>query len=783
MLHILGLDLKNVVTFKELSVDFDNNLTYVRGLNLDSDPANPTSNGAGKSLLFSAIANLRYQSVPTSTRKKSKKDILGHKGSTVGLILRPYDDGPEYEIIQSATKYSIYENGKDLQIRTVPLAEEFIRKLFPMPEITFYSTCYLSTQRPYLLQKDTDSNRLQHITEIFNLDQYSGIRDILSVKARTIKDNEVKLSVLEQRLAGLTKKLSEVSCSVTPLDYEKATGVYDNCTKRINALQNKKFELISVQRALDSLLKIETSLDRLRKQYPYKQPPAEVRKQLKGFLINARAWSDWESTVRQAKKMRADISKKLAALDIPEQSQSKCEKLLAKSSALLEIIEASIAEMRIAKKEHDRITTRLREVVAEISELGIEREDIPELDFESEISVLRSTLRLEKLLHKHDSDFECPTCMSKLEVADLKRTLKAAKKKLPELEAFACANELMAEADELTTHAPLFDIAAFEKLQQRAKNLQERIAQLEDSLATHRKAESLQSTLDSIEIPKEPSAERPKDDEERITFFIELCTSILDGLSSKAVALENHPEFADLRSVRQVAVAISEHERLVAELDAQLDNIRTKQSNAAAKVSSYQHFENTVLVYRKERNETAAEIELLKPGMSDKKILDILLKAYGPKGLRAKAAESVCKLLETNLNHYRDLIFAEPFIFEVNASDTGISILVDRNNGKADSVSDVRHLSGAESNSFQLLSMISLLPLQPTQNRINLAILDEPTAHMCSISSALFNERFLPVLREVVPNVYVITPHSYDSGPNSAEWVVQKHLGTSILKV
>ena len=173
MIHILGLDLHNVVTFKKASLDFPEGLTYVRGLNLDSDAANPTSNGAGKSLLFSTLANVLYQTTPMALKRKAKKDILRQKGSTVGLILKPGHDAPEYEILQTSSGYKIYEDGQDVEVRTIPIAEEYIRKLFPLTETKFYSTCYLSTQRPYVLQRDTDSNRLQHLSDIFNLDQYS----------------------------------------------------------------------------------------------------------------------------------------------------------------------------------------------------------------------------------------------------------------------------------------------------------------------------------------------------------------------------------------------------------------------------------------------------------------------------------------------------------------------------------------------------------------------------------------------------------------------------------
>jgi energy-coupling factor transporter ATP-binding protein EcfA2 len=98
-------------------------------------------------------------------------------------------------------------------------------------------------------------------------------------------------------------------------------------------------------------------------------------------------------------------------------------------------------------------------------------------------------------------------------------------------------------------------------------------------------------------------------------------------------------------------------------------------------------------------------------------------------------------------------------------------------------VSDVRNLSGAESNSFQLLCLISLLPLLPDNERVNLVILDEPTSHQDVVSRELFHTRYIPVLREVVPSVYVVDNHRDPLPKDAKEWVVQKQGGVSSLLV
>jgi DNA repair exonuclease SbcCD ATPase subunit len=298
------------------------------------------------------------------------------------------------------------------------------------------------------------------------------------------------------------------------------------------------------------------------------------------------------------------------------------------------------------------------------------------------------------------------------------------------------------------------------------------------AIAKHRR---LSESLADIKVPDEP--ERSQYTTAEADKHIELCSSILEAISSKSTLIESNPKFEALRSEAKVATAIAFSTAKVNDSEKAIIQIRTVQGEVAAAITQCEQFKNTNKVYRSEFEQTEAEIAKLTPSMQNKKLLEILVKVYGPKGLRAHAAQSVCKLFETNLNHYRDLIFIEPFSFSVTASDTGVSILVDRNNGDSDSISDVRNLSGAESNCFQLLSLISLLPLIPKKDRVNLVVLDEPTSHQDPKSRALFNERFLPVLREIVPCVYVITPHADDVSPDSGEWVVQKKDGVSTVKV
>ena len=140
--------------------------------------------------------------------------------------------------------------------------------------------------------------------------------------------------------------------------------------------------------------------------------------------------------------------------------------------------------------------------------------------------------------------------------------------------------------------------------------------------------------------------------------------------------------------------------------------------------------------------------------------LEVLEKAYGTKGIRTYSIKQTCKKLEQNLNYYASSIFVEDYKFIIECSESGMAILVDRNDGN---ISDVRQLSGAESGAFNLLFLISLLPLIPSRRRCNFLLLDEPLAHASDNWKVLFKNSYLPLLQEVVPAIYITTPDTKEA--------------------
>ena len=789
MIHISGLDLNNITPFKDLSVDFKEGLTYIRGVNKDSDLARPTGNGADKSRFFSAIPNVVYSSAPLSLRKKARKDMLTTKGSSIGLIVKPSASSPEYEIVQMGSKYTIFEDGKDMEMNTIPRAEAFIKGLFPISEIDFYSRCYISTQRPYALLRDSDSDRLQHIIDIARLDQYSSLQKYFSLQASSIKDNEIRLSVLEQQLLNIKKKLKAAKSSVTKEEYTVAKASYDKHAKQIEKLQTQKFNLLAQQQALQSLLVVERELDELRSKYTFKKAPGVQLKLLRKLKSDAEEWEGFNDLKRRAEKAKTKILQQISEIEekLPENSSESLSKKSKVLNKELSEVSASLSSVETVATQVAELTEELESLNAEFESLGVKKSSVDlETDYSEHIAEAKLRLKLEALLEHEDADEDsgkCPLCQGDVDFDDIRRIVKGERKALELSVKRKKAQRCLIAINDVTKRLSKlsFNKGSASELKARKKELVKSIELIDENLEHFEELAVLRKQLSAIEKPVKPSCTKPDLSVSDIEEGIELCHEIEKHLKAKNALIENHSDFASFRSEAAVVKAAEEVEALLTTLESDIRKQESSQSKSADTVASYEQYTNTVNVYKTEQQSTQAEIDKLKPSVANKKLVTILSKAYGAKGLRSYAANAYCELLQKNLNHYRDLIFAEPFEFIVEASDTGVAILVDRNNGKPDSVSDVRHLSGAESECFALLCAASLITLTPDSRKLNLIVLDEPTSHMHQVTRELFNQKFVPFLREIVPSVYIITPHEDDCGPNSSEWVVEKRKGISKL--
>lgn len=791
MLNILGLDLNSVGSFHEASVDFTSPLTYVRGVNKDTGlQARTTGNGVGKSLLFSSIANLRYGAVPASVRKNTRKEMLRLKSSSIGLILRRGED--EYELIQKASGYAIFKNGDDLKVRGIARQQEMIRELMPIPEIGFYTREFLSTLKPYPMQMSTNEQRLQHMVELHDLDQYSDIHKHFSVKAKAIKDNELRIGVLEQTVRDHEAALDKLHKSHKEAgDVVAAEKQAKNLQSQIDELASKRRELLLEVESFEALRATESKLDDLRKAYKYKMPPAELLEATRSERKAARRWEEYEAASTAASKTRSSLEKKLKRIECPEESVSDLKAAVSELEARISELSEKLDKLRKQETQYkeaessvEELTEELSALTEELSKAGTSYKSYA--DYETQISLCKAALEMRPLLeHDHEGDGKCPTCRSEVDFAKVEKLVRNAEKQLVVLKKQKAAKEKAAELKSAKRELKglSYDAEAKKKAAHTLSSAESSLEEAEQKLESRREHDRITKSLAELEVPDKP-AKQPEHTVQECDHIIEQCTEIEKQLEAKRQILRRSKiDAGKVKSLKRVETELARLSEEVSDAEAAIKSAEREKSKLDSLLLAATEYRNNVKFYEKEIESNRKKLAEFKSGSKDKKLIDILVKCYGARGLRSVAANNVCRLIEDNLNQYRDLLFYEPFVFFVEAGDAGISIMVDRNNGSPTALTDVRNLSGAESNAFSLLYCLSDLMITPSYKKTNMLILDEPTSHMDEVTRALFNERFLPAVQDLVPNVFVITPHPDDASANASEWVVEKNKGRSSVKI
>lgn len=782
MLNIKALDLKNIHIFKNISVEFDKPLTYVRGLNLDSNKRKPTSNGAGKTLLFSTILSILRENIPNSLKRRDPKALFGKKDSQIGLFVTKRSD--EYEILQTALKYNIYKNGKDQQIRTKEIARSYIENLCPLNDAAVYTTVFLTTQKQHPIQNVSDSERLSTFVSLFNLNQYEVLRQHFAKKLGAIRDNEIKLSVLEQQRLKTTKVYEELKENSKEVDIElveKAISMEKKYRNKFDETNILLAELNQQLKLFDQLLSIEKKLDKLRKVYVYKKAPDIVLTQLKNKIDLLKDWDKYNREYSFYLSRKKEISRHIVG-------DLNLDKLKNYYNDVKENFESLYKEKMIQeekRKEFMRTRNELKEINKELGELkrSSNFDEVLEVVKDSTMEELlkekvqiENILQLKSLLHKHING-KCPTCKNEIDIAVIQKLVNNAKKNAHFIETVIRVKSLLDKKSNLNKE---FDHKAHENLLNRYDECKTTLKNLEKQIEQSRQNESLKRELRSLRKPEEPD-QKCNDSLENINNDIKLCENVLELLSEKSALAKI--------AKKVLPKSVIEIEKLFSKLKQQVETaekLKIVYGNKLAKYSTiitrHNQYSQIKEVYEKELVELDRSISILKQRSQKKRTYELLVKAYGSKGLRAIAVNKICGLVEQNLNYYSPIVFAEPFSFTVATDETGVSILCKRNK-HPDSISDVRTLSGAESNNFRLLCLISLLPLIPNDRRVNLLILDEPTSHMDEVSRERFNENLIPLLKEIVPNIFIITPHKDDVRSDASEWVVVKENGFSKIEV
>lgn len=761
MIKLTDVELRNVVYFKEAKLDITRHpLTIISGRNKDSRISTETSNGAGKSLVLSVVPNLRYDQTPLAT-SKNRKDMLTSSAASITLSFVG-NDNAAYTVTQTSSKIVIERDGKDLELRTLPLQRKRLEEIFPISENEFYSYVYLQSQRPLSFQNDKPASRLHYITEIFRLDVYDRLKKFFTKKLGEIKSKQVEFDVINNQLIKVNGLLERLQWSKDKAEQlEAARGIISTLGKDAKTLQSRIEKLKAALAVCDQY-------DKLRKQRK-KLKPAISAKEARAELQLHDELREYESDMASYNAQVKQLTEQLAELGKPK-NRAKLEKQLKGLQKLMvaeeKVLEQEFEKRQKAKALREKADDAAKDVLAAGGKL--KKAEMTAIFgtkiHEDNLLKYQAVMQLESIVDDC-ADGECPTCQQSVNIKKFKKQLaearegvKHAKQQIRLIE--ACAAYVTAEAKASKID---FDEEAFVARRDGYRAAAAETEKLEAQLEIVERIDKLTARLGKLKQPKPPKTV-PSHTRKQLAEILEQ-HSELHRINSLIESLESQHGTLDKDALSNKLDATSAR---YAKIERKYIKAQDVVSTLGSKASEYK-------VLRRERKDAIEKLAALEPIIAQRDLYKSLEKAYA-KDLKVYAANQVLSQIEQNLNRYSNLIFAEPFKFSVYADDKGVHCMVDRGHGKK---SDVRLLSGAESDAFRLLFFWVMLIMVEDERRTNFAVLDEADAHMDETTQALFIERFLPALRTLVPNIFVITPKDRNLYSECAYLTVVKHKGQS----
>lgn len=771
---ILGktLKLENVVYFEKASFSFDKNsgLVVVTASNKDSRVGDDYNNGAGKSSLFSAIPNLIYESTPLAEpTRSSKRDILS-KASSISFEFVD-NNGTDIKVVQNHNSWKIFVDGEDIKAHTLNIQRDKLRQYFPIDYQAFYTYVYIQSQRNLSFQVDKPADRLKYVTSLFDTPElYERMRKFFTIKYNDLKDKNTVVGVLEAKLLQVNSRLNALNLDDNSIAKGELSKLrLSELTSERDTLNKNKTQIEIQLNTLSVIESITTRINKLLKKNP--ELPNLNSKAVASTLELLRAYLSYE---RKLEDHKASVKTLIDRIEIKKQEvdgldYASVEKKAKKLEKKIYKIKEYIHEQKVLTAQYEKLKASVQSISKSLKETGFTPKDLKNTDKEqldASISVCSAILELEKLLsHK---DCVCPTCQQGFNPKAVKSSIEQAKQQLATYtatkKALSLYNKYKEFSAQLQEHEEPDDV---DQLNEQLTGFVAELKQVKQQLQKLEDLENLNERLASVTPPKQPEGQKPEVSETELETTLQMLSeykSLIKTLNANE-ASKNLPSKAELDEEYE---ALQEK---VSELESRLSKLVKKVSSFDLKFKEYQ-------VLTAQQTSLLSEIQEVKTDVSHAPLIKSLEKAFGPRGVRVDRANEVVSLIESNLNKYAPLIFAEPFKFKMYCDDKGVFCNVDRGNKK---VSDVRLLSGAESDCFRLLFAVSIMLLMPSSQRTNFMVLDEPDSHMGPRARSLFIDQFLPFLQSLVPHIFLITPLDHSLYPKHELWKVVKENSVSRL--
>lgn len=316
------LAVNNVGPIRKARLSVKPGLTIIRGRNLDAAAGKNQTNAVGKSLILSPIAMALSGSRPLPVPKRYQNSgPFTTPGASMGVYLHVDKKRVEIHQRQKGKSYelAIISKGKDLGLRTQKIAQERRQKMLPVSEAQFYSTVYLDMRRPPVLQTGTDVQRLEFLSDIFQLNQLDVYKKKVLAVQQELNAKKRDLQLIATEHQSVVTQLQAINWSDKKLD-------------KIDTLRKQQQELTEQvhtwsKRAAQNALAVEQQKARknAKKFVIEHRKLRDIRMDIMTARSEAAYYSAWKHSNKQVQQLRSKI---VELPECPSESAEELEKQL-----------------------------------------------------------------------------------------------------------------------------------------------------------------------------------------------------------------------------------------------------------------------------------------------------------------------------------------------------------------------------------------------------------------------------------------------------------------------
>lgn len=725
--ELKALHIENGVYYTDAVLRFDQNqVVQVQGRNLNT--RRKQSNASGKSLLFAYLFTILYFQPPILTSSRRGQHRLMFKTNTrVTAFIESADDS--YRIVQTHKGLQIFENGIDLEFTRQDEAQAFIREtIWPMTEPEFRTIAFLSSNMPFKIQRGDDRERLDFVEHLFDLWLYDEHHKWYKDRLKELRGKRDKMGAYadtEVSILAAIDALDRPKGSLSVIERKRSTGI---------ARENELSAYIDCATVYQTRLRLQLQAESIIKTEPPKVD-AETKKRLAALEATQEQWLAAKSkraevveTEASIKALKASLKKVLDQVDGADEDQ----------------IRAEIEQLSVQQKAYKRYNEELSELEAveapdpapKISAATLAKLQVEEQTLAVKIRLLASV--------KGNTSSECLLCGSSLKGHDHGKALADARTR-HEYVAAACpwieaqlAIQSLKKVKAPDTKRGLQLVKALRTLSEELpgiradlKSAQKRLARLEQDL------------VDAPTGPA-PGLKELRAQVENNSIMVKQWSAVVKARADLAEATVP-AGFKGLKTLRtQIEAARTESRE-----------IRDMLVKADQRQRQIERYESAKSSLEQQLAEVRTQIKAHAATLKDQPILEALAAAYSDKGVKLNRAQDICTELEHHLNNNRGLLYSENLVFSFDIGPNKFGIMVNRPNGVP---SDVRFLSGSESEKWNQLLVLALIDMLPAAKRPNFVVLDEMTSGSDDDSEHSFIHQFLPALKSKIPNIFVVNP-------------------------